>query len=887
MKNLDKHYDPSSFEDRIYQSWEKDGDFIADVHSDKTPYTIAMPPPNVTGKLHMGHAMVSTLQDIMIRWKRMKGYEALWIPGTDHASISTEAKVVAHLADQGLSKKDLGREKFLEACWDWTEEYGGNIRSQLRKMGVSCDWTRERFTLDEGLSKAVYKVFGDLYNEGKIYRGNRIVNWCPSCGTAISDAEVDHVDDHGHLWYVKYPLKNHPDKTLMIATTRPETILGDLALAVHPEDDRFKDFVGKTVLVPLVNREIPVIADDYVDREFGTGALKITPSHDPNDFEVGRRHDLGQCKVITEKATIADGYGKYSGMDRQEARKAMVDDLEAQGYLDHVEEIEHAVGHCERCGTVIEPLLSKQWFVAMEEYIQGAREALEKGEVQLVPDRFDKIYMNWVDSIRDWTISRQLWWGHRIPVWYCRDCGEVIVSTEGAPGTCPACGSDKLDQDPDTLDTWFSSALWPFSTLGWPEETEDLDKFYPTDTLITGYDILFFWVIRMVFSAKHFTGKSPFSHVYFNGLVRDAEGRKMSKSLGNGIDPLDVIAQYGADALRFTLVTGNTPGNDTRYSEAKVEASRNFANKLWNATRFVLMSMDEGEAGLSLADLATDRLEVEDRWILSALHDLLEKVDRNLSKFEIGLAAGALYDFIWFTFCDWYIEMSKPRLYGEDQARKKVVQTVLQTVLSAIVRLLHPFMPFITEEIWAYLPSNQGKIIHAPYPESADYPSFPKEEEAVKMTIDAIVAIRNERQSRKVPPRKKADLVFYAQDPEVRHLLETLAYEFRNLASADKVSVLAEDPRMEDAVVIVRDNLKIYIPLAGLIDYKEEVDKLTRDLENAQSELAKAEKKLANENFTGKAPEAVVQKERDKADSYRSMIPELRTALEEAKSKLS
>lgn len=884
MKNLDTHYDPKRFEDRIYQTWESSGDFVADVHSDKTPYTIAMPPPNVTGKLHMGHALVNTLQDIMIRWKRMMGYEALWIPGTDHASIATEAKVVEKLKEEGKSKQDVGREAFVDACWDWTREYGGNIRLQLRKLGVSCDWSRERFTLDEGLSKAVYTVFQALYEEGKIYRGDRIVNWCPHCGTAISDAEVDHVDEHGHLWYVRYPLKEDPDRYLMIATTRPETMLGDLALAVHPDDARYQNLVGQTVILPLVGREIPVIADAYVDPDYGTGVVKITPSHDPNDFEVGARHDLGQCKVIDEAARIVPGYAPYSGLDRDQARQQILADLEALGQLDHVEELDHAVGHCSRCDHIIEPLLSKQWFVAMDEYIQGAKEALDQGEVQLVPSRFDKIYRNWVDNIRDWTISRQLWWGHRIPVWYCQDCGEVIVHTHpGAPEACPACGSTHLDQDPDTLDTWFSSALWPFSSLGWPDQTADLEKFYPTDTLMTGYDILFFWVIRMIFSAKHFTHQAPFSHVYFNGLVRDEQGRKMAKSLGNGIDPLDVIDQYGADALRFTLISGNTPGNDTRFSDAKVEASRNFANKLWNASRFVLMNLEEG------ADLhyQKEALEVEDRWILSNLHALCETVERNLDKFEIGLAAAALYEFIWFRFCDWYIEMSKPRLYGEDAARKKTVQAVLLEVLSAVVRLLHPFMPFLTEEIWAYLPNRTGRIIKAAYPLADEYPRFPDEEAAIGLAIDAIVAIRNERQSRGIAPKKKSDLCLYSDSSEVRRLLQSIDYEFVNLASAGRVDVVDQDPKLDNAVVIVQDQVKIYLPLQGLIDYEEEVKKLQKELDQAQNGLALSEKKLQNKGFTDHAPEAVVQKEKDKCEAFRRLIPDLEGALAEAKKMIS
>ena len=882
MKNLAKTYDPQSFEDRIYKDWEDSGDFIADVHSDKTPYTIAMPPPNVTGKLHMGHALVSTLQDIMIRWKRMSGYEALWIPGTDHASISTEAKVVEKLKSQGLTKEDLGRDKFVEACWDWTREYGGNIRKQLRKLGVSCDWSRERFTLDQGLSKAVYKVFEALYKEGKIYRGNRIVNWCPNCGTAISDAEVDYCDCHAHLWTIRYPFKDNPDKYLTVATTRPETMFGDLAVAVNPNDPRFTELLGKMLVLPLVGREIPVIADDYVDMEYGTGCVKITPSHDPNDFMVGERHNLGQCVVIEEDASISPGYGKYSGMDRMEARKAVVEDLKKLGLLEKTEDLDHAVGQCSRCGTDIEPLLSKQWFVAMDEYIKGAKKAMEDGELKLIPGRFEKIYMNWVDNIHDWTISRQLWWGHRIPVWYCDDCGEAIVDIHEGPDKCPKCGSTKFTRDEDSLDTWFSSALWPFSTLGWPEKTEDFEKFYPTDTLMTGYDIIFFWVIRMVFSAEHFTGKAPFSSVYFNGLVRDEQGRKMSKSLGNGIDPLDIIERYGADALRFTLISGNSPGNDTRFSETKVEASRNFANKLWNASRFVLMNMEDGED----LEIDSDKLELEDKWILSALGNLIETIEKNLSKFEIGLAAAALYEFIWFKFCDWYIEMAKARLYGDDPDRKKLVKAILGQVLSAIVRLLHPFMPFITEEIWQNLPFTEGKLIKAPYPKAEDYPNFPKVEEAMGIALEAIVGIRNERQTRNIPNKKKSEIFIYSSIKEVREMLEDISYEFVNLAGCDKVHIVSEDPNAENSAVIVQEKVKIYMPLKGLVDYEEELAKFQSELENAKAELMRAEKKLSNTGFTANAPEAVVEKERKKAENYRALIRELEKSIAETKNNL-
>lgn len=880
MINLDKTYDPKSFEDRIYKKWEENGDFIADAKSSKPSFTIAMPPPNVTGKLHMGHAMNSTLQDIMIRWKRMTGYEALWVPGTDHASISTEAKVVEKLKKEGKTKEDVGREKFVEECWKWTEQYGGDIRKQLRKLGVSCDWSRERFTLDEGLSRTVYKVFKDLYDQGWIYRGDRIVNWCPNCRTAISDIEVDYEDENSHLWYVKYPIKGEEGKYCMIATTRPETIFGDLAIAVNPEDDRFKDLVGKTAIVPIVNREIPIIADEYVDMEYGTGCVKITPSHDPNDFLVGQRHDLGQLKCIDEDARILPGFGKFSGMDRYEAREAFVEALEEGGYLDHTEELVHAVGHCSRCNSDIEPLLSKQWFVKMDDYIKGAKEALDNNEVHLVPPRFEKIYRNWVDNIHDWTISRQLWWGHRIPVWYCDDCGEIIVREDPeGPESCPSCGSKNIHQDPDSLDTWFSSALWPFSILGWPEETDDYKKFYPTDVLMTGYDIIFFWVIRMIFSAKHFTGKSPFSHVYFNGLVRDEEGRKMSKSLGNGIDPLKVIDEYGADALRFTLVTGNTPGNDTRFSEKKVMASRNFANKLWNATRFVLMNLEDGKE--YKVDL--EKLEIEDQWILTSLHRLIKSVNDNLDRFEIGLAAAALYDFIWFKFCDWYIEFAKPRLYGEDEERGDLARGVLCQVLSAIVRLLHPFMPFITEEIWQTLPFTDSELIKASYPKAEDYPEFPRESEAMDLAVSAIVAIRNERQQRGISQSKKGPVYFYSADERVRSLLKDIDYEFINLASASEVKILDQEPGLENTATIVLDKMKVFLPLKGLVDFDAEYKKLSKSLEEAQNNLKRSEKKLANPGFMGNAPEAVIQKEKDKKERIESLIPELEKSLEEVK----
>lgn len=880
MKNLAKTYDPKSFESRIYKAWEEDGDFIANNKSDKESYSIVMPPPNVTGNLHLGHAMNSTLQDILIRWKRMKGFEVLWIPGTDHASISTEAKVVEKLRKEGKNKEQLGRESFLKEAWAWTREYGGNIQKQLRKMGVSCDWTRSRFTLDEGLSKAVVKVFHDLYHEGLIYRGDRIVNWCPHCVTALSDAEVNHEDEHGKIWYIRYPYKDK-EGYVVIATTRPETMLGDLAVAVHPDDERFQDLVGEKLILPLVDREIPLVADAYVDMEFGSGCVKITPSHDPNDYEVGQKHDLGQCIVIDEQAKIVPSYGSYSGLDRYEARKKIVEDLNRLGYLDHIEEHDHSVGHCDRCDTTIEPLLSKQWFLAMKELAKPAKEVVEKKEVNLIPSRFEKIYYNWLDNIRDWCISRQLWWGHRIPVWYCQECGEEIVSLEEEVKVCPNCSSHHLKQDEDSLDTWFSSALWPFSTMGWPDQTDDLKKFFPTDTLVTGYDILFFWVIRMVFSSLHNTGKIPFTHVYFNGLVRDELGRKMSKSLGNGIDPLVVIDQYGADALRFSLISGNTPGNDTRFSEEKVTSSRNFANKLWNASRFFLMNYED-KAQYTYKE---EDLELEDKWILSRLNELIETINRNLEKFEFGLAAASLYEFIWFNYCDWYLEFVKSRLYGDDEERKNTAMAVLSKCLESILKLLHPFMPFITEEIWQNLPFTSGKIIHESFPEVEDI-DYAKEEEAIHIAIDAITSIRNERANRNILPSKKSDLYLYAESEDIRKILRDISYEFLALASAKNVFVLDEEKEFENAAVLVREQIKIFLPLDDLVDYKEELDKLKKEEKNLQNEVKRASNKLSNQGFVSKAPKEVVEKEKEKLASYEKMLEEVQKTIVELKEKL-
>lgn len=880
MENLNKTYDPKSFEDRIYGVWKEKGYFTPERDPDKKPYTIVMPPPNVTGNLHLGHAMNNTLQDILIRWRRMQGHSALWVPGTDHASISTEARVVAKIESEGKSKAAMGREAFLEESWEWTRKYGGNIKHQLEKLGVSCDWSRDSFTLDDNLSHAVEEVFIRMYEDGLIYQGDRIVNWCISCGTAVSDAEVEHVDEHGHLWHIRYPFEDG-EGYIEIATTRPETLLGDLAVAVDPEDERYSDLVGKTLILPLVERKIPLIADAYVDKSFGSGAVKITPSHDPNDYEVGQRHNLGQCVVINEDGTIAEGYGPYSGMDRYAARKAMLKDLEAQGLLVRVEDHDHAVGHCERCGTVIEPLISKQWFVKMETLAKPALEAYKNGELTLIPDRLGKTYTNWLENIRDWCISRQLWWGHRLPVYYCESCKKVVVSRE-RPDVCSDCGSDRFVQDEDTLDTWFSSALWPFSTLGWPEPTEDFNYFFPTNVLVTGYDIIFFWVIRMVFSSLYNTGKLPFDHVYFTGLIRDSQGRKMSKSLNNGVDPIEVIDKYGADALRFTLVTGNTPGNDMRYYDEKVEANRNFANKLWNASRFVLMNTTEEVTG----DLTGLNLEAEDKWILSRLNAVVKEVTAHLDKFEIGLAAQTLYDYTWNEFCDWYIEFVKVRLYGIDDARKATAQNTLVYVLKAILKLLHPFMPFITEEIFSYLPEVDRMLIMESWPIDSEAMAFPVEEKRIDIVVEAITAIRNARAEMGIVPSKKAQLIFVTQDEFVGETVEGLSYNFMTLAQAEGVSVEAEEPADLDAMQIVQNHYKIFIPLEGLVDYDKELERLRKEEKNLIQEIQRATGKLNNPGFVNKAPDNVVQMERDKLEKFERMLQEVQRSVGEIEAKI-
>ncbi len=875
MNSMQKTYDPKDFESRIYADWMDKGEFTPNRDKDKAqgkkPFTIVMPPPNVTGNLHMGHAMNNTLQDILIRFKRMRGYSALWIPGTDHASISTEVKVVEKLRNEGKSKDGLGREKFLEAAWAWTEEYGGNINNQLKKLGVSCDWSRERFTLDEGLSHAVEEMFIRLYNKGLVYQGDRIINWCPHDKTALSDAEVEHKEQEGHMWTFRYPIDGEDD-AIMISTTRPETIPGDLAIAVNPEDDRYKDYIGKHAIIPVIERKIPIIADSYVDSEFGTGAVKITPSHDPNDFEVGARHDLGQLLIMDEEARLNENAGKYAGLMRDEARKAIVKDFDEGGYLVKIDDHHNAVGHCERCKTVIEPMLSKQWFVAMEELAKPALEAYEKGDLHFVPERFGKIYTHWLENIRDWCISRQLWWGHRLPVYYCDDCGEVMVSKE-AVHTCSACGGKNIRQDEDTLDTWFSSALWPFSTMGWPDSTPDLDYYYPTDVLITGYDIIFFWVIRMVFSALEITEELPFTDVYLTGLIRDEQGRKMSKSLGNGIDPLEVIDQYGADALRLTLVTGNSPGNDMRFSYKRVESNRNFCNKLWNASRFVLMNLPEDFYG---AKVMEDKLHTEDRWILTRVDETIAEVQEKIEKYDIGMAAEVVHDFIWDEYCDWYIEMVKPRLYGDDVEDREVVYGVLLDVLEKILKMLHPFMPFITEEIYAFLPSTEGDLIVSDWPECGVY-NYHDDVEKISVLREAIRGIRNAKAEMDIEPFRKSKLYLLTDDDARAEVYDEIKAHFANLANCTSIERIGDrDAVSDDVISVVVEKAELFLPMKDLVDYDKEAQRLKKDMEKTLSEIERAENKLANESFVSKAKPEVVQKEREKLEMYKENLKNLK-----------
>ena len=879
-RELAKTYDPKGIEDRIYDKWLAKKYFHAEVDHSKTPFTIVIPPPNITGQLHMGHALDNTMQDILIRYKRMQGYNALWQPGTDHASIATEVKIIEKLKEEGISKEDLGREGFLKRAWEWKAEYGGRIIEQLKKLGSSCDWDRERFTMDEGCNKAVTEVFCKMHEKGWIYKGSRIINWCPVCNTSISDAEVEYEEQAGHFWHIKYPLIEDDGtvsttRFLEFATTRPETMLGDTAVAVHPEDDRYKDIVGKKLMLPIINREIPIIADAYVDREFGTGVVKITPAHDPNDFEVGKRHNLPEVNILNDDATINENGGKFCGMDRYAAREAIVKELDEMGLLVRIEDYTHNVGTHDRCKTTIEPMIKKQWFVRMDELIKPAVKAVKDGDIQLIPKRMEKTYFNWTDNIRDWCISRQLWWGHRIPAYYCDDCGETVVAKQ-MPEKCPKCGGTHFTQDPDTLDTWFSSALWPFSTLGWPEQTEDLKYFYPTDVLVTGYDIIFFWVIRMIFSGYEQMGERPFKTVLFHGLVRDSKGRKMSKSLGNGIDPLEIIDQYGADALRLTLITGNAPGNDMRFYYERVEASRNFANKIWNASRFIMMNMPE--EGLQVTDPV---LQPVDKWILSKLNALIKDATENMDHFELGIAVQKVYDFIWDEFCDWYIEMVKPRLYNtDDQESKNAALWTLKTVLLNALKLLHPYMPFITEEIFCTLQSEEESIMISSWPVYQDDWSFAKEEQDIETIKDAVRGVRNIRTEMNVAPSRKAMIYVVSEKEEVRRAFTEGKLFFASLAGASEV-VIQEDKNgiAEDAVSVVIHGATLYIPFAELVDIAQEIERLKKEEKRLTGELARVNGMLSNEKFMGKAPQAKIDEEKAKLEKYTQMMEQVKERL--------
>ena len=875
-KELAKTYDPKGLEDRIYQKWLDNKYFHAEVNKDKKPFTIVMPPPNVTGQLHMGHALDETMQDILIRFKRMQGYEALWQPGTDHAAIATEVKVIEKLKEQGIDKNEIGREEFLKHAWAWKEEYGGKIINQLKKLGASADWDRERFTMDEGCSKAVQEVFIKLYEKGYIYKGSRIINWCPVCQTSISDAEVEHEDQDGFFWHINYPVVGEEGQFVEIATTRPETLLGDTAVAVNPDDERYKHLIGKMLKLPLTDREIPVIADEYVDKEFGTGCVKITPAHDPNDFEVGKRHNLEEINIMNDDATINELGGKYAGMDRYEARKAMVEDLKEQGLLVKVVPHSHSVGTHDRCGTTVEPMIKPQWFVRMKEMAQAAIDTLKEGNLTFVPERFDKTYLHWLENIRDWCISRQLWWGHRIPAYYCDECGETVVARE-MPEKCPKCGCTHFHQDEDTLDTWFSSALWPFSTLGWPDKTPEMEYFYPTDVLVTGYDIIFFWVIRMVFSGLEQTGKTPFHHVLIHGLVRDSQGRKMSKSLGNGIDPLEVIDKYGADALRLTLITGNAPGNDMRFYWERVEASRNFANKVWNASRFIMMNLEKAEVPGEM-DLA--ELTGADKWILSKVNTLAKDVTENMDKYELGIAVQKVYDFIWEEFCDWYIEMVKPRLYSDTDSTKGAALWTLKTVLGNALKLLHPYMPFITEEIYCTLHPEEESIMISSWPVFKEEWNFANEEEAVEIIKEAVRSIRNVRTGMNVPPSKKAKVFVTAEDEKIRKIFENGEIFFAPLAHASQVIVQKDKTGIEDdAVSAVTAKAVIHMPFAELVDVEKEIERLKKEEEKLTKELARVNGMLGNERFISKAPKAKVDEERAKLERYTAMMEQVKERL--------
>ena len=887
-KELAKTYDPKGIEDRLYQKWLDKKYFHAEVDHSKTPFTIVIPPPNITGQLHMGHALDNTMQDILIRFKRMQGYNALWQPGTDHASIATEVKIIEKLKEEGISKKDLGREGFLERAWDWKKEYGGRIISQLKKLGSSCDWDRERFTMDEGCNKAVTEVFCKMHEKGWIYKGSRIINWCPVCNTSISDAEVEYAEQAGHFWHIKYPVIEDDGtvsttRFVEFATTRPETMLGDTAVAVNPEDDRYKDIVGKKLMLPIVNREIPVVADAYVDMEFGTGVVKITPAHDPNDFEVGKRHNLPEINILNDDATINENGGKFCGMDRYEAREAIVKELDEMGLLVRIEDYSHNVGTHDRCKTTIEPMIKQQWFVKMDELIRPAVEAVKNGDIQLIPKRMEKTYFNWTDNIRDWCISRQLWWGHRIPAYYCDKCKEVVVSAS-EPAKCPKCGHDHFTQDPDTLDTWFSSALWPFSTLGWPEQTEDLKYFYPTDVLVTGYDIIFFWVIRMIFSGFEQMGEKPFKTVLFHGLVRDSQGRKMSKSLGNGIDPLEIIDQYGADALRLTLITGNAPGNDMRFYYERVEASRNFANKIWNASRFIMMNMDSDESLASqLENAVFDQLALEpvDKWILSKLNTLIKDVTDNMESFELGIAVQKVYDFIWDEFCDWYIEMVKPRLYNSDNKEsKKAALWTLKNVLIDALKLLHPYMPFITEEIFCTLQSAEESIMISKWPEYSKKWSFEKEEKDIEIIKEAVRGIRNIRTEMNVAPSRKAQVFVVSENEDILTAFTEGKLFFQSLAYASEVLIQKDKAGIaEDAVSVVIANATLYIPFAELVDISQEIERLQKEEKRLTGELNRVNGMLNNEKFMSKAPEAKIAEEREKLEKYTQMMEQVKSRL--------
>ncbi len=875
-RELETKYDPKKIEEKLYTKWCENKYFHAEVDRDKKPFTIVMPPPNITGRLHMGHALDNTLQDILIRYKRMQGYNALWIPGTDHAAISTEVKVTNQLKEEGIDKKDLGREGFLARTWEWKEEYGNAINDQLKKIGISCDWDRERFTMDEGCSQAVEDVFIKLYEDGYIYKGSRIINWCPVCKTSLSDAEVEHEEKTGHFWHIKYPVKES-DLFIEIATTRPETMLGDTAVAVHPEDERYADLIGKTVLLPLVNREIPIVADTYVDKEFGTGVVKITPAHDPNDFEVGKRHDLPEINVMNDDATINKEGGKYEGMDRYEARKAIIQDLESLGLLVKIEDHTHNVGTHDRCSTVVEPLIKQQWFVKMEELAKPAIDALKKNELTFVPERFDKIYLHWLENIRDWCISRQIWWGHRIPAYYCTSCGEFeIARTE--PAKCKHCGNTSFTQDEDTLDTWFSSALWPFSTLGWPENTEELDYFYPTDVLVTGYDIIFFWVIRMVFSGYAHMGESPFHTVFIHGLVRDSQGRKMSKSLGNGVDPLEVINQYGADALRMTLVTGNAPGNDMRFHNERVEASRNFANKVWNASRFIMMNMKDK----TIEAPKMSELGPADKWILSKVNTLSKEVTDNMDKFELGIAVQKVYDFLWDEFCDWYIEIAKYRIYNAETeiAPANVALWTLKTVLSQGLKLLHPFMPFVTEEIYGALMSEEESLMISEWPVYKKEWAFTETEITVERMKEASRGIRNVYAEMNVPPKKKVHVYIVSENPEVCSGFELLKHSMiKMMGLSDVVIQKTKEGIPEDAVSVVIHEAVVYMPLEDLVDKEQEKERLLKEREKLEKELQRVNGMLSNEKFVSKAPQVKIDEEKAKLEKYTQMMAQVEERL--------